>query len=171
VSQIHRRVWIDTRTGRQACPPYDPRYVRADVFEFSPSDRLRLFAQAGMPRRRPSAPVDCQHDDGAGIAPQITSPVLGAAYTVRTTVAEQSRVPLVANADREVQRALVRRQGLPGNQRAGHGARLDPGTFRTVCSAGWGRSRPRRQPSGEGGVGAVGCFHSPFDTFRANDMG
>ena len=28
VSQVHRRVWIDTRTGEQACPPYDPIHTR-----------------------------------------------------------------------------------------------------------------------------------------------
>src|SRR5688572_30975928 len=30
VSQIHRRVWIDTRTGEQACPPYDAKFTRRD---------------------------------------------------------------------------------------------------------------------------------------------
>jgi penicillin-binding protein 1C len=28
VSDIHRRIWFDTRTGQQACPPYDARFVR-----------------------------------------------------------------------------------------------------------------------------------------------
>src|SRR6185436_13833415 len=51
VSQVHRRVWIDTRTGTQACPPYDPQYTRSEVFEYWPTELLQLFAQAGMPRR------------------------------------------------------------------------------------------------------------------------
>jgi penicillin-binding protein 1C len=104
VSQVHRRVWIDTRTGEQACPPYDTRYVRAEVFEFWPSDLLQLFAQAGMPRRRPPEPKECQRDTATGIAPQITSPVIGATYTVRASLEDQSRIPLAANADSEVRR-------------------------------------------------------------------
>src|SRR5690606_35160906 len=71
VSQIHRRVWIDTRTGDQACPPYDPRHTRSEVYEFWPSDLLQLFAQAGMPRRRPPAPMQCQLDTPSGTAPRI----------------------------------------------------------------------------------------------------
>ncbi|MET0659393.1 MAG: penicillin-binding protein 1C [Steroidobacteraceae bacterium] len=104
VSQVHRRLWIDTRTGEQACPPFDARYVRAEVFEFWPSDLLQLFEKAGMPRRRPPDAKTCQRDNGSGIAPQITSPVLGATYTVREDAEDQSRVPLSANADSEVRR-------------------------------------------------------------------
>lgn len=104
VSQVHRRVWIDTRTGEQACPPYDLRYVHAEVFEFWPSDLLQLFEQAGMPRRRPPAAKACLRDNTSGIAPQITSPVLGATYTVRASTEDQSRVPLSASADSEVRR-------------------------------------------------------------------
>jgi len=46
VSQVHRRVWIDTRTGTQACPPYDPQYTRSEVFEYWPTELLQLFAQS-----------------------------------------------------------------------------------------------------------------------------
>jgi hypothetical protein len=52
ISQVHRRVYIDTRTSEQACPPYDPKFTRSEVFEFWPTDLLQLFTQAGMPRRR-----------------------------------------------------------------------------------------------------------------------
>jgi penicillin-binding protein 1C len=104
VSEVHRRVWIDTRTGEQACPPYDPHHVRSEVFEFWPSDLLRLFEQAGMPRRRPPSAVACQRDGGSGTPPQITSPIVGATYTVRTNTDDQANVPLSANADSEVRR-------------------------------------------------------------------
>ncbi|HKQ80857.1 MAG TPA: penicillin-binding protein 1C [Steroidobacteraceae bacterium] len=104
VSQVHRRLWIDTRTGEQACPPFDTRTVRAEVFEFWPSDLLQLFEKAGMPRRRPPDAKACQRDNASGIAPQITSPVLGATYTVRANTDDQSRVPLSATADSEVRR-------------------------------------------------------------------
>ena len=53
VSQLHRAVAIDVRHGRPACPPYAPETTRFEVFEFWPSDMLKLFREAGMPRRVP----------------------------------------------------------------------------------------------------------------------
>ncbi|MGH8177551.1 MAG: penicillin-binding protein 1C [Steroidobacter sp.] len=104
VSQIHRRVWIDTRTGRQACAPFDPAHTRAEVFEFWPTDLLQLFAQAGMPRRRPPPSADCQRDVPTGAPPKITSPVTSATYTVRANRIGAESIPLAANADSEVRR-------------------------------------------------------------------
>jgi penicillin-binding protein 1C len=104
VSTIHRRVWIDTRTGKQACPPYDPATVRSEVFEYWPTDLLQLFAQAGMPRRRPPVPAECQRDVPSGTPPHITSPVTSATYTVRAARIGQEPIPLAANADSEVRR-------------------------------------------------------------------
>ncbi|WP_129781162.1 penicillin-binding protein 1C [Peristeroidobacter soli] len=104
VSQIHRRVWIDTRTGEQACPPYDPSHTRSEVYEFWPTDLLQLFAQAGMPRRRPPPPADCQRDVPSGTPPQITSPVIAVTYSVRSGRVGSETIPLAANADSEVRR-------------------------------------------------------------------
>jgi penicillin-binding protein 1C len=104
VSQVHRRVWIDTRTGIQACPPYDPRYTRSEVFEYWPTELLQLFAQAGMPRRRPPPAADCQRDLPSGTPPHITSPVTAATYTIRAARVGNEPVPLAANADSEVRR-------------------------------------------------------------------
>jgi penicillin-binding protein 1C len=104
VSQVHRRVWIDTRTGDQACPPYDPATMRSEVFEFWPTELLQLFAQAGMPRRRPPPTADCQRDLPGGTPPHITSPVTAATYTIRAGRIGNEPVPLAANADSEVRR-------------------------------------------------------------------
>ena len=104
ISQVHRRVFIDTRTGEQACPPYDPQFVRSEVYEFWPTDLLQLFAQAGMPRRRPPPPAACQRDTPLGTPPRITSPVTAATYTVRATRVGAESIPLAANADSEVRR-------------------------------------------------------------------
>jgi len=103
-STIHRRVFVDTRTGLQACPPFDPKFTRSDVYEFWPTELLQLFAQAGMPRRQPPAATDCQRDIASGTPPRITSPVLAATYTVRTTRGGEDPIPLAANADSEVRR-------------------------------------------------------------------
>ncbi|HLS81731.1 MAG TPA: penicillin-binding protein 1C [Steroidobacter sp.] len=104
VSDIHRRVWIDARSGLQACPPFDPAHTRSAVFEFWPTDLLQLFAQAGMPRRRPPPASDCQRDAPIGTPPHITSPISSMTYTVRAGRIGAETIPLVANADSEVRR-------------------------------------------------------------------
>jgi len=92
VSEVHRAVMIDTRSGRMACPPYDPRFVKREIFEFWPSDLRRLFAQAGVPRRLPP-PADCGTGNAAtaGMAPRIMSPLTGVTY--------QQRLSRSGNAD------------------------------------------------------------------------
>jgi penicillin-binding protein 1C len=104
VSDIHRRIWIDTRTGQQACPPYDQTHTRAEVFEFWPSDLRRLFSQAGMPRRLPPAPVECHRDTSPGTPPQITSPLTHVTYTLQAKEVERNFVPLAANTYSDVRR-------------------------------------------------------------------
>lgn len=104
LSQVHRRVWIDTRSGKQACTPFDPMHTRSEVFEFWPSDVLQLFERAGMPRRRPPAAADCAFDAPAGIGPSITSPVIAVTYTMRLNHLDEDAIPLSANADSEVRR-------------------------------------------------------------------
>jgi penicillin-binding protein 1C len=90
VSDVHRPVAIDTRTGLAACAPYDPATTRTEVYEFWPSDLARVFAQAGIPRRKPPAQGDCgELVAGDGQAPRITSPVRGAAYTLRGAHADE----------------------------------------------------------------------------------
>ncbi len=99
VSDIHRRIWFDTRTGQQACPPYDARFVRSEVFEMWSSDMLRLFAQAGMPRRQPPALSDCRRGIPGGRAPSINSPLRDATYTLRAARVGSEAIPLAATAD------------------------------------------------------------------------
>ena len=102
ISDVHRRIWYDTRTGAQACPPYDPEFVRSEVFEFWPSDVLRLFAEAGMPRRQPPAPASCQQNATAGLAPHINSPLSNTTYTLRAARLGNETIPLAATTDGEV---------------------------------------------------------------------
>ncbi|WP_129641650.1 penicillin-binding protein 1C [Peristeroidobacter agariperforans] len=147
VSQIHRRVWVDTRTGEQACPPYDPTHTRSEVYEFWPTDLLQLFAQAGMPRRRPPPPADCQRDVPSGTAPQITSPVIAVTYTVRSGRVGSETIPLAANADSEVRRLhwFVDESyvgtGAPGIAIGWHPSRAGHYMVRTVDDRGRADSR------------------------------
>jgi penicillin-binding protein 1C len=100
MSDVHRRVWYDTRTGNEVCPPYDPQFVRSEVFEFWPSDVMRLFEEAGMPRRQPPAPASC-HPEAAdnGRAPQIKSPLSNTTYTLRAGRIAGETIPLAATTD------------------------------------------------------------------------
>lgn len=95
VSSVHRPVTIDVRSGKAACPPFDPATTRTEVYEFWPSDLARVFAQAGIPRRRPPPDADCGIA-GSGDPPRITSPLRGAAYTVRARRDEDSAEARVA---------------------------------------------------------------------------
>jgi penicillin-binding protein 1C len=103
ISTLHRAVTIDTRTGRQACPPFDPAFAKVEVYEYWPSDLMRLFRQAGMPRRAPPA-NECGVEIVQGAAPVITSPTRGSAYALRAKSAAEA-VPLQATADADA-RAL-----------------------------------------------------------------
>jgi penicillin-binding protein 1C len=101
VSTVHRRVAIDTRSGRRACLPVDPRYIREEVFEYWPSDLMRLFADAGMPRRVPPA-GDCPALAESADAPVITAPRRGLAYVMRESTPERNWVPLSAAVSGDV---------------------------------------------------------------------
>jgi penicillin-binding protein 1C len=102
ISAVHRRIWYDTRTGAAACPPYDPEFVRSEVFEFWPSDVLRLFAEAGMPRRQPPAPASCEQNATLGQAPHINSPLSNTTYTLRAARVANETIPLAATTDGDV---------------------------------------------------------------------
>lgn len=106
VSSLHRPVLIDTRTGKAACPPFEPQYTREEVFEFWPSDLRRLFRAAGLPRRTvPNVPQACQpegHGD-QNEAPQIRSPLTQVTYHLRLSRPEES-IALSANAGSDARR-------------------------------------------------------------------
>jgi penicillin-binding protein 1C len=84
VSDLHRIVYVDA-AGRRVCGP--GAGVREEVYEFWSSDMLRLFREAGMPRRvaPPAPPCGAVAADGADDreGPRIVSPVRGLVYTLR----------------------------------------------------------------------------------------
>jgi penicillin-binding protein 1C len=104
VSSIHRRVRIDTRTGRQACPDTPEGFSHDEIFEYWPSDISALYAKAGMPRRPPPADSDCASTPAMATAkPSITSPMSGATYEIHARQMGTEPLTLVANADGAVQ--------------------------------------------------------------------
>jgi penicillin-binding protein 1C len=102
VSQLHRAVQMDNRTGQPACPPYSPGATREVVYEFWPSDMMKLFREAGMPRRKAPVIPNCAADD-ASDAPKITTPLRGVTYTLRRQNSALETIPLEASIAADVQ--------------------------------------------------------------------
>lgn len=100
---IHRRIAVDVRDGHRVCRGHVGP-TRLEVDEFWPSDLLRIFAEAGLPRRQPPSPeARCAVEALAvmGTPPQIISPVRAVTYAVRLSGGE-AVIPLVAAADADV---------------------------------------------------------------------
>ncbi len=100
VSQLHRAVTINIASGQPGCPPYPEGTTRQEVFAFWPSDMMRLFREAGIPRRKAPVIPDCVSDDSREI-PKISTPVRGVSYTLRTRASET--IPLDASTSADVE--------------------------------------------------------------------
>ena len=103
VSQLHRAIAIDVETGSAACPPYGPG-TRFEVFEFWPSDMLKLFREAGMPRRTPPSLPPCATNDRLE-PPRIASPLRNVTYALRRASARDA-IALDASVAADVQRVF-----------------------------------------------------------------
>jgi penicillin-binding protein 1C len=100
VSNVHRPVMIDDATGLAACPPYGNKRVHQEIFEFWSSDLQQVFAEAGIPRRKPPQNSNCANaGEVEGSAPVITSPLRGAAYVMRLLQQDRQNIALSAVAD------------------------------------------------------------------------
>ena len=105
VSRIHRAIQVDRTTGEPVCGARDSASVRTEVYEFWPSDLAAVYAQAGIPRRKPPRGAECAGaEHWLGSAPQITSPLRATAYALRVSRPEQSQIDLEASADADVAR-------------------------------------------------------------------
>jgi penicillin-binding protein 1C len=82
---VHRSFQIDERSGRRTCEAVAHGPTRDEVFEVWPTDMLKLWASAGLPRRTPPpiAPGCPAEQDVTGAPPRITSPLGGVSYTLR----------------------------------------------------------------------------------------
>ena len=93
VSTLHRPVYTDLRTGQVVCQPGPD--TRVAVYEYWPSQLMKLFNEAGMPRRQPP-PTPCTPSEGNEGGPQIVSPLRALTYTAR--LSRPSPLTLRANA-------------------------------------------------------------------------
>jgi penicillin-binding protein 1C len=101
---IYREIPINKKTGQRTCQ--SDSNTRFEIYEFWPSDLLKVFKQAGIQRRTPP-PLDanCLLAQNKGIEPQITSPQTDLSYVVRSNVAKKNPILFSATADADV-RAL-----------------------------------------------------------------
>ncbi|MES2885104.1 MAG: penicillin-binding protein 1C [Pseudomonadota bacterium] len=101
LSEVHRSVKVDIRTGRIACDDAPAGFVQQTVYEYWPSDLMRLFAQAGIPRRKPPQAGDCRHQSAGVVArpPQIVSPLAGVSYVLKPDELGRKTLALQAHAD------------------------------------------------------------------------
>jgi penicillin-binding protein 1C len=77
---VHQEVLVDVATGLRVPIDDRTRQLRRDVYEFWPSDLLRLFERAGVARRLPPPFLSGTESDLAsrmGNPPRITSPTGG----------------------------------------------------------------------------------------------
>lgn len=115
---IHRAIRIDARTGMRACPGQN-NWTVTRVVEFWPSDLLKLFRTAGVPRRTPPPlDPDCKKVASGGLAPLISSPSRGVTYTVERSGATEIPFTAVTDADSRVVYWFVDSE-LVGTSRSG----------------------------------------------------
>jgi penicillin-binding protein 1C len=106
VCDIHREVYIDTRTGLRRSRPRDG-VTRTEVYEIWPSDLLALFEKAGLPRRQPPAfarDESLTAQAQAGRAPEIASPLPRGEYAVRVGDPAYGEIPFIAVVPSDAQR-------------------------------------------------------------------
>lgn len=106
VSNIHRAIPINNKTGLRACSD-DADDVVMQVFEFWPSDIIRLFRKAGISRKLPpDFEPECSIDMKAthGMKPHIQSPDQTISYAIRSDRLDEEQIPFIAVADADVKK-------------------------------------------------------------------
>jgi penicillin-binding protein 1C len=98
---VHQEVLVDVATGLRVPVDDGTRLLRSEVYEFWPSDLLRLFERAGLPRRSPPPflpGTESELTARSGNPPKIISPAEGNATVMDTS----SDIPLRAKTDADV---------------------------------------------------------------------
>ena len=145
ISNLHRRVLIDRRTGDAVCE--EGPDTQWQVMEVWPSDMQRLFRDAGMPRREAPHLPECGDDKrarpGHSGEPQIVSPLRAVTYTTR--ISNPVAISLRAEGPRG-KLYWFANEAFPGEANTGEGLAWQPpraGRFvlRAVDKAGLADSR------------------------------
>ncbi len=97
---IYREIPIDKKTGLRACQFNEN--TRFEIYEFWPTDLLKIFKQAGIQRRIPPDYANSCKLDQSGFIPQITSPQMAKNYVLRSHALEGNIIPFAATVDADV---------------------------------------------------------------------
>ncbi|HEX7509232.1 MAG TPA: penicillin-binding protein 1C [Polyangia bacterium] len=131
--EIHRAFDIDVSNGRRVCEkrPHGP--VRREVFEVWPTDMLKLWSNAGLPRKTPPpAASGCETEQEVpGAPPRITSPLNGVAYTLRPGKGNET-LAFLAETDGDAHEVFwYVGKRFAGKAQSGHPWlwTMEPGTF------------------------------------------
>ena len=98
---VHQEVLVDATTGLRVPIDDGTRQLRREVYEFWPSDLLKLFERAGLPRRAPPPFLPGTESEFAarsGNPPKIISPSDAHATLLGTS----NEIPLRAKTDADV---------------------------------------------------------------------
>jgi penicillin-binding protein 1C len=98
---VHQEVLVDVATGLRVAMDDGTRLLRREVYEFWPSDLLKLFERAGLPRRSPPPFLPGSESEFVarlGNPPKIISPADGSALLA----ASSREIPLRAKTDADV---------------------------------------------------------------------
>ncbi|HST30424.1 MAG TPA: penicillin-binding protein 1C [Chthoniobacterales bacterium] len=98
---VHQEVLVDAATGLRVPLDDGTRILRHEVYEFWPSDLLKLFERAGLPRRSPPPflpGTESELTARSGNPPKIVSPAEGNATVLDTS----GEIPLRAKTDADV---------------------------------------------------------------------
>lgn len=100
---VFREIAINNKTGFRACQ-YDEN-TKFAIYEFWPTDLLKVFEQAGIKRRTPPPfASECQEQFGSmrGMGPEITSPQKDLIYPLRVDSSQPTIIPFTAITDADV---------------------------------------------------------------------
>ena len=106
VSSIHRAIPIDNETGLRSCW-YDPQTSEMQVYEFWPSDLLRIYHLAGISLKTPPPfKSNCSLDDisASGQDPIIQSPQATVTYALQSQKLGDEKIPFTAIVDSDVRK-------------------------------------------------------------------
>lgn len=98
---IFREIPINKNSGLRAC--HFDENTRFQIYEFWPSDFLKIFRKAGIARRVPppyDASCNANLRSDNGVHPDITSPQNNVSYIARQNT---TQIPLTASGDADVQ--------------------------------------------------------------------
>jgi penicillin-binding protein 1C len=139
---VHQEVLVDVVTGLRVPIDDGTRILRHEVYEFWPSDLLKLFERAGLSRRSPPPFLPGTETDLAarsGNPPKIISPAEGNATLLGTS----GELPLRAKTDADVRDVYwFADKTFIGKSRAADILtwKLSPGNYQLIALDDHGRS-------------------------------